>query len=175
MSESAPTPRENSQARAAALMEALRPALRAHFMRRGAGVDAEDLVQEVFLKLQVGVQWSDVQNIERYIFRTANNVLVDYFRSERSASDKLTNFYNETALSDSLSPERHLLNKDALQSLVSALSDLAPRARAAFVFHRFEEMSYAEIAVRMKISTSAVEKLVSRAIKHLAARWGAML
>lgn len=156
-------------------METLRPALRAHFLRRGAGADAEDLVQEVFLKLQVGVRWSDVQNVERYIFRTANNVLVDYFRAERSTSDKLASYCNEGMTNDPVSPERHLLSKDALQTLVATLSDLAPRARAAFVFHRFEEMSYAEIAARMNISTSAVEKLVSRAIKHLAARyWGAM-
>ncbi|MDB5458930.1 MAG: polymerase subunit sigma-24 [Caulobacteraceae bacterium] len=146
------------------------PALRRHFQKRGAGADAEDLVQEVFLRLQVGASRTSIDQIERYIFRVANNVLVSRYRHDlvegRPFRDPLTEDVGSPEL---LSPERILLGREYWNRFVTGLEALPPRSREAFLLHRFEEMTYAAIARRMGVSVSAVEKLISRALEQLAA------
>ena len=51
------------------------PALRRYFLRKAASGEADDLVQEVFIKLQGRGTTSDIGNVERYLFRTAASVL----------------------------------------------------------------------------------------------------
>ena len=145
------------------------PALRAHFRKRGAGADADDLVQEVFLRLQIGAARSSIEKIERYIFRIANNVLISRYRHDlvegRPYRDVLT---EDNGALDSFSPERIFLGREYWAQFVACIGNLPPRAREAFLLHRFEEMTYAAIAQRMGVSVSAVEKLICRALQQLA-------
>jgi RNA polymerase sigma factor (sigma-70 family) len=60
--------------------------------------------------------------------------------------------------------------KQTLDQLAAALRELPPRTREAFIFHRFEEMTYPAIAERMGISINGVEKLIKRALAQLAAK-----
>ena len=149
-------------------MEQYGPALRRHFHKRGAGADADDLTQEVFLRLQIGAERTDISNIEGYIFRIANNVLVTRYRHDvvegRPYRDVLP---DDIEAVDSFSPERILLGREHWIRFVAGLEALPPRAREAFLLHRFEDMTYAAIARRMGVSVSAVEKLISRALQHL--------
>ena len=145
------------------------PALRRFFSKRAGAADAEDLVQEVFLRLQARAAGDAVENVERYLFRIANNVLVDRHRSEASHgltyADPIDLAYQ---LADDVSPERTLVAKQTLGQLSVALRELPPRTREAFIFHRFEEMTYPVIARRMGISVTGVEKLIKRALAQLA-------
>ncbi len=149
-------------------LEQYGPALRRHFQKRGAGADAEDLVQEVFLRLQIGAERSDIDNIEGYIFRIANNVLITRYRHDlvegRPFRDALP---DDIESPESFSPERILLGREQWIRFVAGLQALPPRAREAFMLHRFEDMTYASIARRMGVSVSAVEKLISRALQQL--------
>ena len=52
------------------------PALRRYFMKKVSATEADDLVQDVFLALQVRGAASEIENVEGYLFRTAANVLV---------------------------------------------------------------------------------------------------
>jgi RNA polymerase sigma factor (sigma-70 family) len=148
-------------------MERYGPALRRHFRKRGAGDDADDLVQEVFLRLQSGGARA-IDNVERYLFRIANNALISRHRHEqverRAFGDQPGEALN---LIDELSPERVVMGRQALSRFVVGLGELPPRTRSAFLFHRFEEMTYPAIARRMGISVSAVEKLIIRALEQL--------
>ena len=147
------------------------PALRRFFTKRGGGGDAEDLVQEVFLRLQARAAGDAVENAERYLFRIANNVLVDRHRHEASHGltyvDPLEAAFDVV---DEVSPERALMAKQTLGQLSIALRELPPRTREAFIFHRFEEMTYPVIAKRMGISVTGVEKLIKRALAQLAVK-----
>ena len=149
-------------------MDRYGPALRRHFAKRGAAQDAEDLVQEVFLRLQSNAEHTSIDNVERYIFRIANNVLVSRHRHQavrhRAAQDLPA---EALECIDDLSPERVMMGRQAIAQFVVGLRTLPPRAREAFVFHRFEEMTYPAIARQMGISVSAVEKLIIRALEHL--------
>jgi len=149
-------------------MDRYGPALRRHFRKRGADQDVEDLVQEVFLKLQANAERTSIDNVERYLFRIANNVLVSRHRHavvhQRAFRDVPVEAIDWP---DDISPERVMMGRQAIGQFVSGLRSLSPRAREAFLFHRFEEMTYPAIARRMGISVSAVEKLIIRALEHL--------
>jgi len=144
------------------------PALRRHFRKHGAAQEADDLVQEVFLRLQANAQRTSIENVERYLFRIANNVLVSRHRHatvvNRVFQDSGTGTLEWV---DDISPERVMMGRQAVGQFVAGLRTLPPRAREAFLFHRFEEMTYPAIARRMGVSVSAVEKLIIRALDHL--------
>lgn len=145
------------------------PALRRFFTKRVGAGEADDLVQEVFVRLQARAAGEAVENVERYLFRIANNVIVDRHRHETShALTYLDPSDGALDLPDEVSPERALAAKQALEQLGAAIRDLPPRTREAFIFHRFEEMTYPVIARRMGISITGVEKLIKRALAQLA-------
>jgi RNA polymerase sigma factor (sigma-70 family) len=145
------------------------PGLRRYFAKRAGGAEAEDLVQEVFVRLQARAAGGTVDNVERYLFTIANNVLVSRHRYEAarvlSRQGPLTEALQPV---EDLTPERVLIGKQEYQRMIAALRKLPPRAREAFIFHRFEEMSHPAIARRMGISVVAVRKLIARAMERIA-------
>ena len=146
------------------------PALRRYFGRKVGADEVEDLLQDVFVKMQgrgAGAK-ENPENIEGYLFRTAANVLVTHFRRRAAQGwnrlDPLEEFPDPL---DDLSPERVLIGRQAVDRVASALQELPPRARQAFLLHRFEELTYPVIAARMGISVKAVEALITRAMHRL--------
>ncbi len=148
------------------------PALRRFFGKRAGAAEAEDLMQEVFLRLQARASGEAIEDAELYLFRIANNVLVS--RSRYAALHHRADLHDDLdaafEAADELSPERALIGKQMLGQLGAALRELPPRTREAFFFHRFEEMTYPAIARRMGISVVGVEKLIKRALAQLAAK-----
>ncbi|MGK6355706.1 RNA polymerase sigma factor [Sphingomonas sp. DT-207] len=145
------------------------PALRSYFARRVSEVDADDLVQEVFLRLHAMRGDAPIQNVDRFIFTVARNILISrhrYLKARHAgAHEPLTEASDPV---DTLSPERIVIGADEYERTVQAILALPPRARAAFQFHRFEKMTYQEIAVRMGISRDSVKELIQRALVRLA-------
>lgn len=146
------------------------PALRRYFQKKVGSAEVEDLVQDVFLKMQARGAGAKEQpeNIEGYLFKTAANVLVTHHRRRASQGwarlDPLDDFPDPL---DDLSPERVLIGRQAIDQVAKALRALPPRARQAFLLHRFEEMTYPQIAARMGVSVKAVEGLMTRAMQRL--------
>jgi RNA polymerase sigma-70 factor (ECF subfamily) len=71
------------------------PALRRYFERRVGAAEAEDLVQDVFLHLQARAVGGAVDNVERYLFRIAGNVLVSRHRHRAARGFPLTDALDE--------------------------------------------------------------------------------
>ena len=142
--------------------------LRAYFQKRAPSADADDLVQDVFLRLHSRSEQESVDNPERYIFKIASSVLIDRHRHELARGLGLHDVLDEEfGLVDELSPERTLIGRQEHARAIEALRALPPRARAAFVLHRFEHMTYAAIAARMGISINGVKHLIARALERL--------
>ena len=141
------------------------PALRRYFLKKASASEAEDLVQDVFLAMQSRGAGAEIENIEGYLFRTAANVLARRYGAGgwdwRRRVDQAEEPHEE------ISPERVMMGRQAVAQFVVGLRTLPPRAREAFVFHRFEEMTYPAIGRRMGISPRTVEKLISLALKRL--------
>jgi RNA polymerase sigma factor (sigma-70 family) len=144
------------------------PGLRRFFSRRAGPDEAEDLVQEVFLRLQARADADPVDNVEGYLFKIARNVLISRYRRQRLRGGSLHETWSEAADGpDDLSPERILIGRQEYERLLAAIFDLPPRARAAFLFHRFDNMTYQAIAQRMGIAKRSVKELMQRAIDRL--------
>jgi RNA polymerase sigma factor (sigma-70 family) len=138
------------------------PALRRYFRRRVGPADAEDLVQDVFLAMSTR-QGEPVENVEGYLFRIASNLVNK--RQGREATRAALEAMLETP--EGFSPERILMSKQEAAKVLGAIRGLPPRTRQAFIFHRFEEMTYPEIARRLGVSVSAVKQLIARAIRQV--------
>ncbi|HET6554675.1 MAG TPA: sigma-70 family RNA polymerase sigma factor [Dyella sp.] len=144
------------------------PALRRYFSRRVSPADVEDLVQEVLLRMQVTRDPPEIQHLDRYLFRVAGSVLTDRVRRgavrQERLHDSLQDFHYPV---EERTPERVILDQEALEQVVVAIERLPTRTREIFVLHRFEEMTCASIAEQLGLSVSAVEKHVITALATL--------
>ena len=156
-----------------ALMAAYGPGLRRYFRKRAPAHEVDDLVQNVFLKMQARSAAEPVADIERYLFRIAATVLVDGHRDDPLGLARHEALHEGIEPVDTLSPERILIGAEALDRIMAVLQALPPRTSEAFILHRFEEMTYEAIARRMGISRSGVEKLIMRALDRLMESWEA--
>jgi RNA polymerase sigma-70 factor (ECF subfamily) len=150
----------------AQMWQELRPALRRHLMRQLGSVDAaEDAVQETFLRM---LRYQAIDNPgERraLLFRVAASVVADSGRNAKSrrANDHCT-LDDQELVSEAPQPDRNLANHQNLVSLQRAILALPPRCREVFLLHRFEGLSYRDIARRFGTSERTVENQISHAL-----------
>lgn len=153
--------------------------LRRFFQARlGPTADVDDLVQELFIKVQ-DLPGDDIVNPAAYLYRLASNLMLDRLRAAkrggaRDAEWRRTNHASVGTLdvADAPDAEAEVIARQRLQRLTEALAALAPTTQQVFKLHKFDGLSHAETAARMGISRSAVEKHVSLALKHLLIRVG---
>lgn len=133
--------------------------------------DVEDLVQEVFVRLIAKGGLDDVRVEENYLFVAAGNVWRDAARREvtrhRSRHTSLADQHHPV---DAISPEVVAIGKEDLRRVIIAIQELPLRTQAIFTLQRYEELTYQQIARRLGISVSAVEKHMMKAIAHLTRR-----
>ncbi|HZW15753.1 MAG TPA: RNA polymerase sigma factor [Brevundimonas sp.] len=147
--------------------------LRSFFRKRAYNEqEADDLVQEVFCRLAAREQPGAMENAEAYIFQMAANLLRDRARrrATRAAADRALETGDANSVEE-ISPERVLLGKQRVAILERVLGELPERTRVIFLLHRFEELKYAEIARRLDISVSSVEKHMMEAMRRIKARF----
>ena len=145
--------------------------------RTGSLAAAEDLAQELYLKLAARDRAAEVGNPQAMLFRMALNLMVDRARGEARAAAR-DNAWREVArsqvggvdIADEPAADDALAAAQRLRQLVEAAQDLPPQAGRAFRLHKLEGLSHAETAHAMGLSVKAVEKHVSAALKALTAR-----
>lgn len=150
------------------------PELRRYLHSRlGDADDVADFAQECFLRLlRYGGAHGDA-DLERLMFRIANNLLTDNWRAEQAhhARDHVplngVDLVNETP-----SPERQVAAQQRLERLKAVIHELPPKCRAVFVFSRIDGLSHAEIADKFGISIKAVEKHITKALAACRAKVG---
>ena len=151
------------------------PALRRYFLRRANPADAEDLVQDVFVRLHQYETPADIGNVEGYLFRTAANVLARRNEKPRWRWGSQVPLEYVPDFCDELSPERIVMGRQAVEMVLRGLDDLPPRAAHAFFLYRFEQLSQEAVARRMGVSLKAVEKFLRRATLQLMEQVGPRL
>jgi RNA polymerase sigma factor (sigma-70 family) len=156
---------------AADSLEMYVPGLRRYFSKRVPAGEIDDLVQEVFLRMQTHGDGASIDHLDRYLFTVAASVLTDQARRRavrhETAHETLQEIHYPT---EEATPERVLLDQEALEMVVAAIADLPARTRDVFVLHRFEEMSCTGIADQLGMSISAVEKHIMKALRVLHGR-----
>jgi len=141
----------------------------AYFRRRlNEKADAEDLAQEVFARLAAREGSEPVEHLGGYVLKTASSVLADRARRQASHfSSAHVEFDTDLHGGEEIDPERIVGAREELSVATAALLALPERTRTVFVLQRLEGCRHREIAERLGISVSAVEKHLVRAIHHL--------
>lgn len=148
-----------------------RPALMAFFLRRLHNhAEAEDMTQDVFMRL-AKVDRSEMRSVEAYIFQVAANLIRDRARREKYRVDYRGELMaDEAAGVDPLDPSRIVGGQQALTVLAEALADLPELTRRIFICHRLESISRRDIASAFRLSESAVDRHLAKALAFLIAR-----
>ena len=106
-----------------------------------------------------------VDNIAAFLVRTAVNIGVDNFRHDRFLADVTPEDVGRAE--NSPLQDEVLAARVRLDRVREGLSQLTPRTREIFLMHRLDDMKYREIAERLGISQSAVEKHIAKAALFL--------
>lgn len=140
-------------------------------LRRGrTREEAEDLIQDAFIKMQVYCQdGGQVQQPEGFLVRTVLRLAMNARRDEHrelyvdAEVDELALIVDANP-----TPEQLVAADQCLERMTAALDAANPRTRDVFFMQRIDGLSYQQIAQRLGISVSAVEKHVARAMVVLA-------
>lgn len=131
--------------------------------RLGSVDEAEDVLQDLWLRLETNAT-GPIAQPAAYLFRMANNLALDRRRSSTSRALREAE-WSSTQPGDTEIPtlERSLIVRQRLEKVEAAIAALPDRTRMAFRLYRFEGLGRKQVANRMGISVSAVEKLIHRA------------
>lgn len=151
------------------LIDRLGPRLLRHIARMlGDRAEAEDIVQETFLRLwKIAPNWRQGEaKVSTWAFRVAINLTTDRLRTRRATVDIDSIAEPESDLESAVS---RMTRAGRLAALDAALATLPERQRQAISLRHIEEMANVEIAEIMDISVEAVESLTARGKRALAA------
>lgn len=140
---------------------------------RGAGDAAEDLLQELWLKIAAG-RTGPVASPLSYLFRAADTLMIDRYRSERQAErrERAWSEANDGAdrgASDAPSVERLLIGREHARLVADTLAALGERPAAIFRRHRIDAVPQRQVAAEFGVSLSTVESDLRRAYAAIAA------
>ena len=148
----------------------LRPRLEAAARARtGSRAQAEDILQDTWLKLDKARTGGPIDNPGGYITQVARNALTDQHRKDRrrgEIDDELNEVLWEKQ--DTVSPERILIGREAVRAVETILAELPERTRQIFLMNRIDGISHRKIASQLGISDEAVYYHIRRALERLA-------
>jgi len=124
---------------------------------------AEDLLHDLYLKLQSIEPNTSVHYPKAYIYRMANNLIIDHQRRTSKSPVVLDDCAEET---DTRSPEQTLIYQEQLKIVANALKDLPAKTQNVFQMQRVQEIEKQDVARKMGISVNMVEKHLRRAVEY---------
>lgn len=140
----------------------------------GSRTQAEDLVQEAWLRFDEVTRQRFLDEPLGYLYRIVRNLALDGRRRIARETESLANGVAEavTAPAAVTTPEMLALYRDELRLLDEALTELPERTRIAFEMHRLDGCKLREIARFLDVSVPMAHVLVSEGIKHCKRRLG---
>jgi len=140
--------------------------------RLGDPAAAEDVLQDLWLRIHA-TDTGPVANGRAYLYRAAQNLALDVVRSRQRGAARDAQWAAAQSGAGAepvdLTPnaEAAMLAREEATALASAIAALPEGAGRAFRLHKLEGMSHADIAARLGISRSGVEKHIAVAMAHL--------
>jgi RNA polymerase sigma-70 factor, ECF subfamily len=143
--------------------------------------DAEDLTQEVFIKIYRTLNSYDLEKgaFTTWITTITRNLLVDHFRKSRQ--DRMTDSMDASlsaeddgmTLSDQIqdtkpTPDARVATQETQQMVQKALEKLSPDLREAVILRDLQDMDYREIALALKVPEGTVKSRINRGRTELA-------
>ncbi len=146
----------------------------------GSGDDAEDLTQEVFIKMYRTLTTYDHTKgaFATWVTTITRNLLVDHFR--KGKQQRLTDSIDATSehedavpLSEqiqdqSAAPDARVRSREVGETVHAALGKLSPELREAVILRDLQDMDYREIAAVLKVPEGTVKSRINRGRAELA-------
>lgn len=147
----------------------------------GSSDDAQDLTQEVFIKMYRTLNTYDVERAAfmTWVTTVTRNLLVDHFR--KTKHDRMTDSLDAPVsehedampLSDkiedsSLHPDARVQSRETRESVHHALQKLSPELREAVILRDLQDMDYREIATVLRVPEGTVKSRINRGRAELA-------
>jgi len=129
--------------------------------------DIDELTQDVFLTGFAIELREDVHAPEHLLLRIAKNLAIDETRRKiNKTSESLEDSIDLSVYPDDrqISPEEMLDGRQKLLIFSEALASLSPELRRVFIMRRVEGLKYSQIATRLNLSKSTIEKRVVTAM-----------
>jgi len=130
-----------------------------------------DIIQESFLKFWEKRSILEAVSVSSLLFAMVRNACLNYLKHlhvvEQHSLEYLASIDGQEelySLDFHIGPEYSLLYKELQEQVQIVLNSLSPRSREIFLMSRFEKMKNREIAESLRISTTAVEKHISKAL-----------
>lgn len=153
---------------ASTLIEQHRQELFRHLLRRVTCPDtANDLLQDVFLRLVNYRSAEPVNNTRAFVYRIADNIATDHLRKNKTVSVELPEPGGDEIIDRTPLPEQAVFAQQQLELCEQVLKELSPTALKIFLLSRYESYSHPQIAKELNISISWVEKSLFKTIKLL--------
>ncbi|HTK35275.1 MAG TPA: sigma-70 family RNA polymerase sigma factor [Caulobacteraceae bacterium] len=153
--------------------------LRYFTARLGSSMAAEDLVQDIYLKLASLELEAPVQNNAAFLYRMGSNLMLDRLRQQHRSAARdgdwrqiNASFVEDEEVAEDRPADEALAARQRLVLLLQAIEELPAATRQAFRLHKLEGLSQAQTAEALGVSRSSVEKYISAALKHLLSRVG---
>ena len=135
-------------------------------MLSGSAVDAEDAVQEIFVRAYSGLRSSSRElALRAWLYRIAHNRCIDELRRPQSVATETIPATVPNAGGD---PLARLEQRDALKRLIADVQRLPDQQRSALLMRELAGMTYADVAGALGVSVPAVKSLLVRARVGLA-------
>jgi len=128
--------------------------------------DAQDIMQEAYLRLIRIRQQDLIRDPEAYLFRIASNLVGEFFhkQNKQPAQIEFNEITENNTFGDEGSFAQNMSNRAELQKLDNMLSTLPPLYKAVVILRKRDGLTHDEIAERLDISTNTVHKYMTRAL-----------
>jgi RNA polymerase sigma-70 factor, ECF subfamily len=128
--------------------------------------DAEDLSQEVFIKVFTSIKdFRGEAKLSSWLYRIAMNTCIDKTRRKHLKLVELDEAHEKPVHTDN--PEQALQNRTMQQQIERALQKLPPRQRSIFIMRHYNDLMLREIAEALGISEGTVKAQLFRAVQKL--------
>lgn len=128
---------------------------------------ADDIVQEVFLKLWSNLKDVKEETVKALLYTIASNTIKNHFKHQKV----VFNFQKQDQNNNTEDEADSSLRQEELnRKLQDALAEIPEKAREVFLMNRIEGLTYIDIAERLGLSVKAIEKRMSEALSILRSR-----
>lgn len=130
--------------------------------------DADDVVQETWLRVVKVAASGLLSNGRAYLYRVAHNLIADHYRQRQRRREEVLDDTQLHAIADPAPlPDQRLLDAEQLRHLDAIIAALPPRSRQVFLLARVEQMALAEIGRQLGISRQTAHGHLLRALVAL--------
>jgi RNA polymerase sigma-70 factor (ECF subfamily) len=161
----------------AAYLERRDDLLRFFTLRLRSAAAAEDLVQDIYVRIAAIGRDVEVRNASAYLYRLGSNLMLDKIRGERRAAARDHEWreghrtvQGGEEVAEEPAADDAVAARQRLAAIVAILGELPEQTQRVFRMHKFDGLSHAEVAQALGISRSAVEKHCMAVLKRLAER-----